>query len=74
MKPIAILVSGLIGGFIIAQQLASASAQSNQPGDFQMFVTSGSAGGPFAYLLNVRTGVVRFCNAARGCAPVPDSN
>jgi hypothetical protein len=29
-------------------------------GDYQMFVTSGSAGGPYAYLLNTRMGTLKF--------------
>jgi len=50
------------------------AAQAPQ-GPYQMFVTSGSNGGPFAYLLNVQTGALRFCGAATGathitCLPV----
>ena len=70
MKPVIIFACGLIGGFIVAQQLTFARAQSPQLGDYQMFVTSGSSGGPFAYLLNTSTGIVRLCNG-HSCFPVP---
>lgn len=69
MKPILIFAAGLTVGIAASQQLFPSHAQTADS-DYQMFVTSGSSGGPFAYLLNVRTGVVRFCNG-KSCFAVP---
>jgi hypothetical protein len=69
MKIILAFAVGSIAGVIAAQQLMPAHAQ-NAESDYQMFVTSGSSGGSYAYLLNTRTGIVRFCNG-RSCFPVP---
>jgi hypothetical protein len=60
-----VLVAGIIFAFVLAHLNFGAAAQAQSPeGQYQ--ITSGSAGGPFGYLLNVQTGVVKFCGGATG--------
>ena len=70
-----ILVAGIIFGFALAHLNFGAAAQAQSPaGQYQMFITSGSNGGPYGYLLNVETGQLKWCGAATGgtlsCVPV----
>jgi hypothetical protein len=84
MKQGLAIMGGIIVGFLIAQQteFPRATAQTSDGANYQMFVTSGSTGGPFGFLLNSRTGALKFCNAqfdAQGgnrssCIPVANSN
>lgn len=75
MRMSLVLVAGIVFGFVLGHLNFSAVAQAQSPeGQYQMFITSGSAGGPFGYLLNVQTGAVKFCGGATGgtvsCFPV----
>ncbi len=82
MKIALTLIAGIAAGFALAHLNAGLSAQAQSPeGQYQMLVTSGASGGPFGFLLNARTGALRFCNARvennvnlSTCFPVPNSN
>jgi hypothetical protein len=79
MRAVLALIAGVTLGFVIAHLNIPAQAQSTD-GQYQMFVTSGSSGGPFGFLLNTRTGTLKFCNARieqgrniSQCIPVANS-
>ena len=62
-----VLVAGIIFGFVLGHLNFGAAAHAQSPeGQYQMFITSGSAGGPFGYLLNVQTGQLQWCGAPTG--------
>jgi hypothetical protein len=75
------LIAGVMIGLVLAHLNFGIPAQAQSPdGQYQMFVTSGSSGGPFGFLLNVRTGALKFCNARveqgkniSQCFPIPGS-
>jgi hypothetical protein len=81
MRSALALIVGITIGFVIAHLNVGIPAQAQSPdGQYQMFVTSGSSGGPFGFLLNIRTGALKFCNArveqgrnVSQCFPVPGS-
>jgi hypothetical protein len=75
MRTSLVLVAGIVFGFVLGHLNFDAPAQAQSPeGQYQMFITSGSSGGPFGYVLNVQTGVLKFCGGTTqtglSCFPV----
>jgi hypothetical protein len=74
------LIAGVMVGFVIAHLNVGIAAQAQSSEGYRMSVTSGTSGGPFGFLLNTRTGALKFCNArieqgrnVSQCFPIPDS-
>lgn len=75
MRGGALLAVGLVIGAMAAYAaVPGVVAQSTSGGNFQFYPTGGASGGPYGFLLDTRTGGLKFCNVVSGQGVRPSTS